>query len=76
MVWETMTVRLKINGTDKLYEPATMPETLADLLATMKIDQATVVAEIDGAIVPRDQFAATRLADGMVLELVRFVPGG
>ena len=53
-----------------------MPATLADLLAQMKIDQATVVAEIDGAIVPRGDFAQTTLGDGMTLELVRFVPGG
>ena len=67
---------LKINGIDKTYASGAMPATLADLLTQMNIDAATVVAEIDGAIVPRQAFANTRLADGMTLELVRFVPGG
>ena len=71
-----MAARLVINGSEKTYEPGAMPATLADLLAQMKIDQATVVAEIDGAIVPRGDFAQTTLGDGMTLELVRFVPGG
>jgi thiamine biosynthesis protein ThiS len=71
-----MAARLVINGTEKTYEPDDRPATLADLLVRMKIDQATVVAEIDGAIVPRDAFAQTHLADGMTLELVRFVAGG
>lgn len=71
-----MTMQLCINGVQKAFEPGAMPATLAALLEQMKIDQATVVAELDGAIVPRADFAATSLADGMTLELVRFVPGG
>jgi len=71
-----MTTRLWINGVEKGFEQGTLPATLTDLLGQMKIDQATVVAEIDGDIVPRTDFAKTRLAEGMKLELVRFVPGG
>lgn len=67
---------LKINGIDKTYAAEAMPATLADLLTQMKIDEATVVVEIDGRIVPPEAFAQTPLADGMTLELVRFVPGG
>ena len=67
---------LKINGVDKTYAAGRMPATLADLLAQMKIDEATIVAEIDGRIVPREAFGTMPLADGMTLELVRFVPGG
>ena len=68
--------KLKINGADKSYSAEQMPVTLAELLVQMKIDAATVVAEVDGVIVPREAFGTTTLADGMVLELVRFVPGG
>ena len=68
-----MTARLIINGIEKVYESGAMPATLAELLAAMNVDQATVVAEIDGDIV-RDRFDATCLTDGMTLELVRFVP--
>ncbi len=71
-----MAIGLNINGTVKTFDAAACPATLAELLVQMKIDQATVVAEIDGVIVPRDAFATARLADGMILELVRFVPGG
>ena len=71
-----MTTRLYINGAEKIFEPGETPATLGALLEQMKIDQATVVAEIDGVIVPRAEFTATMLADGMTLELVRFVPGG
>jgi thiamine biosynthesis protein ThiS len=71
-----MTVTLCINGSEKTFEKDTAPATLAELLAQMHIDEATVVAEVDGAIVPRDAFGQTSLADGMILELVRFVPGG
>lgn len=67
---------LTINGVPKTYAAETLPATLAELLVQMKIDHATVVAELDGTIVPRDAFADTRLGDGMILELVRFVPGG
>lgn len=71
-----MATRLCINGVEKTFGQDAFPATLADLLAQMKIDEATVVAEIDGNIVPRPDFAKTRLAEGMKLELVRFVPGG
>jgi sulfur carrier protein len=71
-----MATRLCVNGVEKAFEPETFPKTLADLLARMNIDHATVVAEIDGNIVPRNEFSQTQLAEGMKLELVRFVPGG
>ncbi len=71
-----MSVTLHINGSEKTFAQDAAPATLAALLAQMRIDEATVVAEVDGAIVPRDAFGQTALADGMTLELVRFVPGG
>jgi sulfur carrier protein len=67
---------LKINGKDKKFEEGKMPATLADLLQHLKVDSATVVAELDGQIIERVNFAATPLKDGQTIELVRFVPGG
>jgi sulfur carrier protein len=67
---------LKINGKDKAFEDDKMPATLADLLQLLKVDSATVVAELDGQIIERANFATTTLKDGQTLELVRFVPGG
>ncbi|MGA2093466.1 MAG: sulfur carrier protein ThiS [Sedimentisphaerales bacterium] len=67
---------LKINGKDKKFEDDKMPATLTDLLRLLKVDSATVVAELDGQIIERANFATTYLKDSQSIELVRFVPGG
>ena len=67
---------LTINGKETFYEQGQMPPTLAGLLDLMKIDQATVVAEIDMTIIERKNFAQTKLASGQKIELIRFVGGG
>ena len=67
---------LKINGKEKLFNTETLPETLADLLSRLEIHYATVVAEIDGTIVKRKDFAATRIKPGQSIELIRLVGGG
>ncbi len=66
---------LKINGTDRQF-PAGIPQTLTELLEQLGINQATVVAEIDGKIVEKGNFAQTQLSNGQTVELVRFVGGG
>jgi thiamine biosynthesis protein ThiS len=66
---------LKINGAERQF-PAGIPQTLTELLGQLNIDQATVVAEIDGRIVERRSFAQTQLSAGQSIELVRFVGGG
>ena len=66
---------LKINGTERQF-PAGMPQTLTELLGQLNINQATVVAEIDGRIIARQNFAQTALSAGQSIELVRFVGGG
>lgn len=66
---------LKINGTDRQF-PAGIPQTLSELLEHLDINQATVVAEIDGKIIERKNFAQTQLSSGQAVELVRFVGGG
>ncbi len=70
-----MSVTLKINGQGKTFEQG-LPQTLAVLLDEMKIDAATVVAEIDGQIIERAAFAQTELKEGQSIELIRFVGGG
>jgi sulfur carrier protein len=67
---------LKINGKDKKFEEGSMPATLTDLLRHLKVDSATVVAELDGQIIERANFSTTPLRNGQTIELVRFVPGG
>jgi thiamine biosynthesis protein ThiS len=70
-----MSDALKINGQEKTFE-AGLPETLTRLLEKLGMDAATVVAEIDGRIVERKDFAQTNLAVGQSIELIRFVGGG
>ena len=67
---------LKINGLEREFPEAGWPDSVADLLHQMQIDQATVVAEVDGRIVQRSEFAQTPLQEGQSVELIRFVGGG
>ena len=65
---------LKINGTKKEF--AKLPSTLVELLDEMKINHATIVAEIDGEIIARDDFEQTKINADQQIELIRFVGGG
>jgi sulfur carrier protein len=67
--------KLTINGKVREF-PAGIPGTLTDLLGRLNINQATIIAEIDGKVVERRNFAQTRLTAGQNIELVRFVGGG
>ncbi len=66
---------LKINGVEKQF-PAGLPQTLAHLLRELGINEATVVAEIDGRIVERQNFAQTKVSNSQSIELIRFAGGG
>ncbi len=66
---------LKINGIEKQF-PDGLPKTLIELLKQLDINQATVVAEINGKIIAREDFSQTQLSSGQRIELVRFVGGG
>ncbi|HML76662.1 MAG TPA: sulfur carrier protein ThiS [Anaerohalosphaeraceae bacterium] len=70
-----MDKRLKINGQVRDFGDQ-LPPTLSELLKLLQIDQATVVAEVDGRIIPRNAFGQTELKENAVIELVRFVGGG
>ena len=67
---------LKINGKQFEYNQSDMPATMADLLDKMNIDSSTVVAEVNGDIVRRENFEGFTLIDGQSIELIRFVGGG
>jgi sulfur carrier protein len=66
---------LKINGIEKQF-PDGLPKTLIELLKQLGIHQATVVAEINGKIIAREDFSQTQVSPGQRIELVRFVGGG
>jgi thiamine biosynthesis protein ThiS len=67
---------IRINGSEREFADSSWPASIAHLLDRLGIDQATVVAEIDGQIVQRKDFAQTPLQEGQSIELIRFVGGG
>ena len=67
---------LRINGADKEFASGELPGTIADLLAHLDVNAATVVAEVDGEIVGREKFTQTKLRPGQTVELVRLMGGG
>lgn len=67
---------LKINGIEKEFADGLLPAALDKVLKQLGVEAATVVAEVDGQIVERDNFATTMLNKGQSVELIRFVPGG
>ena len=66
---------LRINGAEKHF-PDGLPQTLTELLKELNINAATVVAEIDGKIIAKENFSKTPLSSGQSIELIRFVGGG
>lgn len=65
---------LRINGENRHFD--SLPATLAELLNIMKVDASTVVAEIDGQIIKKDDFNSAKLSAGQKIELIRIVGGG
>jgi len=49
---------------------------LRDLIATLELKGDRIAVELNGDIVPREQWANTALKDGDRLEIVHFVGGG
>jgi sulfur carrier protein len=67
--------KLTINGQIKEFE-SQLPQTLSKLLENLGVNQATIVAEIDGKIIDRNSFGSTVIKEGQVIELIKFVGGG
>ena len=66
-------MNVTINGESRNVETGT---TLQALLDQMEVQCDALVVQRNDDIVSRDAFPATQLADGDLLELVRFVGGG
>lgn len=49
---------------------------LPELLAEKQLDRLPVVVEINGTIIPRDQYPVTPIREGDRLEIVRLLGGG
>lgn len=66
-------MRLQINGEPREFDS---PLSLAALIEQMGMKQDRVAIERNRAIVPREHWAQTQLAEGDQLEIVHFVGGG
>ena len=62
-----------INGKSQQLASA---KNLSDIVAAFCKQSPHVLTELNGAIIPSDQWAKTTLQDGDALELVTFVGGG
>ena len=62
-----------INGTSQELNSS---KNLSDIVSTFCKESKHVITELNGAIIPCDQWAGTSLKEGDNLELVTFVGGG
>ncbi|MBN2138228.1 MAG: sulfur carrier protein ThiS [Sedimentisphaerales bacterium] len=67
---------LKVNGIEKEFADGAFPGTLSALLDSLDVNAATVVAEVAGSIVRREEFGRTILEPGQRVELIRLMGGG
>ncbi len=67
---------LKVNGQTREYAADSLPATIRDLVESLGLDPAGVVAEVNGDLVKRGDLAKHALADGDTVEIVRLVGGG
>ncbi len=72
----SLTAMLVVNGETRGYAASELPGTVGELLASLGLDPGMVVAEVNGVIVKRVDFASHGLFSGDRVELVRFVGGG
>lgn len=62
-----------INGASQQFASA---KNLTDIVSSLCKQPKHVITELNGSIIPPDQWAKTSLKDGDALELVTFVGGG
>ena len=66
-------MKLQINGQTKDFSDI---KNLAGIVSQFSKDSKTIIAEVNGAIVPSIQWDKTPVKDGDAIELVTFVGGG
>lgn len=66
-------MKITVNGKETVLEAGC---TVEALLREKGISPASVVAEHNGRILSKEDFAAVILSEGDVLEILRFVGGG
>jgi sulfur carrier protein len=66
-------MKVTVNGTAREVADGT---TIAQLVEQLKLKTDRIATERNLSVIPKAQYAATRLADGDKLEIVTFVGGG
>jgi len=66
-------MRVTLNG-----EPREVRDgiTVAELIAELSLNGRRLAVELNESVLPRDDYAARRLAAGDVIEIVHFIGGG
>ena len=67
------TLNITVNGEARDVAPES---SVLSLLESLGLEPKTMVVQRGDDIIPRDEFGATTLNDGDVLELIHFVGGG
>jgi sulfur carrier protein len=65
-------MKLRVNGTVCEVDA----HTIAELIEVQKLPLRGVAVALDGAIVPRSQWASTSLTEGATIEVVTAAAGG
>ena len=71
-----MALKLTVNGEVRCLDPEPIPPTLEAVISALGHNPRLVVAEHNGVIAPRSQWASTTVDQGDNLEIVTIVGGG
>lgn len=67
-------MNVRVNGEPRAFDDGT---TVAEVVSTLvESAERGVAVALDGDVVPRSEWPATRLADGQSVEVLRAVQGG
>ena len=70
-------MKLKVNGREEILTSHNNPvPTILDLITIKGLTPQNMVIELDGEVVPREDWAHAILREGSNVELLRFVGGG
>ena len=66
-------MKIIVNGIEHSFQEKI---TLQEIIKILNIVNENIIAEVNGVIVTKDEFANTIIEENSVIELVKFVGGG
>ena len=66
-------MQIIVNDEPRTLDPGA---TVADLVVALGLGPRRIAVEVNRAVVPRAEYAATSLRDGDAVEIIHFVGGG